>query len=71
MDETKYWMWLTMVFGVGNRRIWEVMCLFEDAQEAYQALTEQSVNLRFTEKENENFRKTELSDAETFIGKMP
>ena len=34
MDETKYWMWLTMVFGVGNRRIWEVMCLFEDAQEA-------------------------------------
>ena len=69
MDETKYWMWLTMVFGVGNRRIWEVMCLFEDAQEAYQALTEQSVNLRFTEKENENFRKTELSDAEIFIGK--
>ena len=69
MDETKYWMWLSMVFGTGSRRIWEVMCLFETASEAYQSLTEQSVVLKLNEKETENLEKTELSDAENLIAK--
>ena len=69
MDETKYWMWLTKVFGTGSRRIWEVMCLFETAAEAYQSLTEHSVELKLNEKETANLEKTELSAVEEFIEK--
>ena len=64
MDETKYWMWLSMVFGTGSRRIWEAMCLFTSAQEAYEMLSDGSVVLRLSEKKNEKLRSTELSDAE-------
>ncbi|MBQ8123696.1 MAG: DNA-processing protein DprA [Ruminococcus sp.] len=69
MNETKYWLWLSMVFGTGSRRIWEVMCLFESAEEAYQSLSEQSVSLKFNEKETDNLSRTEISDAERFIEK--
>ena len=67
MDETRYWMWLTMVFGTGSRRIWEAMCLFESAEEAFQCISENSAVLKLNEKETENLRKIQLSDAERFI----
>jgi DNA processing protein len=69
MDETKYWMWLSMIFGTGSRRIWEAMCLFTSAQEAYEMLSDGSVVLKLSDKENDNLNKTELSDAELFIDK--
>lgn len=67
MNETKYWMWLSMVFGTGSRRIWEAMCLFTSAQEAYEMLSDGSVLLKLTDKENEKLKSTELSAAESFI----
>lgn len=69
MDETKYWMWLSMVFGTGSRRIWEAMCLFTSAQEAYEMISDGSVVLKLSDKENGNLNKTELADAERFVEK--
>ena len=67
MDETKYWMWLSMVFGTGSRRIWEAMCLFTSAQEAYEMLSDGSVTLKLSDAERERLTGTELSHAEKFI----
>lgn len=69
MNETKYWMWLSMVFGTGSRRIWEAMCLFTSAKEAYEMLTDGSVVLKLSDKENDKLRSVRLSEAESFIGK--
>ena len=69
MDETKYWMWLSMVFCTGSRRIWEAMCLFTSAQEAFEMLTDGSVVLKLTEKEWERLRSTPLSAAAKFVEK--
>ena len=43
MDETKYWLWMSMVFGIGNPRIWEVVCLFEDVVEAFSSLKDEPI----------------------------
>ncbi len=61
MDETKYWMWLSMVFGTGSRRIWEAMCLFTSAQEACEMLSDGSVTLKLSDAERERLTGTELS----------
>ena len=52
MEEVKYWLWLTMVFGAGNIRLWEAIEHFETPQEAYEKLSadDDSVRLKDTEK---------------------
>ena len=52
MEEVKYWLWLTMVFGAGNIRLWEALEHFETPQEAYEKLSadDDSVRLKDTEK---------------------
>lgn len=67
MNETKYWLWLSMVFGVGSRRIWEVMCLFPNAHEAFMALSEGNVNIVLSEKEREQCKSVKIEMAESDI----
>lgn len=38
MESVYYWLWLVMVFGAGNTRIWEVMKLAETAEAVYERL---------------------------------
>ncbi len=66
-EETKYWVWLTMVFGVGNRRIWEAMSLFGSAKEAYDTLSSDHSQLKLKDNEIRNITDTDVSSAEQLI----
>ncbi|MBQ8296686.1 MAG: DNA-processing protein DprA [Ruminococcus sp.] len=63
MRDTKYWLWLSMVFGAGNRRIWEAMRLFENAKEAYEELSSGSLNDRLNETELRSVKSTDIDNA--------
>lgn len=67
MNETKYWIWLSMIFGVANRRIWEAMRLFGSVREAYDVLSSGSIDLRLSETERKNIASVPLERAENFI----
>ena len=67
MDNRKYWLWLTMVFGVGSRRIWELMSLFETPDEAYYELRSGSSEIRLLAKENEAVASVDISAAEQIL----
>ena len=53
MFRDKYWLWLTMVFGVGSERIWEVMRFFDDPASAYAEIMSGTLNDKLSEKEKE------------------
>lgn len=67
MNETKYWVWLSMVFGIGSRRIWELMRFFQTAGEAYDDLKGGASALNFKENESQKIAKTDISLAERLI----
>lgn len=69
MNDTKYWVWLSMVFGTGNHRIWETMCLFSSAAEAYQSLADGELNDRLSDNEIRNIHSTSVEAAEELIEK--
>ncbi|MCQ2490884.1 MAG: DNA-processing protein DprA [Ruminococcus sp.] len=67
MDNRKYWLWLTMVFGIGSRRIWELMSLFETPDEAYYELRSGSSAARLYGKEQEAVSSTSVEAAELVL----
>ncbi len=67
MDETKYWLWLNMVFGTGNHRIWEIMSFFRSAEKAYAALSSDDSVVSLNENENKNVHGVPLHNAEVFL----
>lgn len=67
MNETVYWLWLSMVFGTGSRRIWEAMCFYETASEAYCELSSSSSRLNLTKDEAENVRSITLEKAQALL----
>lgn len=67
MKYTKYWLWLTMVFGAGSRRIWECMSLFETPDEAYYELRSGSSPVRLNESERNAVASTPLELAEELL----
>lgn len=67
MKETKYWLWLTMVFGIANNRIWQAMCLYETASDAYNSLKNGYSSLNLNDNEIKNIHGVSLSKAEEFI----
>ena len=67
VDDVKYWLWLNMVFGTGNHRIWEIMSFFRTAEEAYSSLTSDENIVSLNEKEMKNAGEIPLSNAESFI----
>lgn len=67
MNEIKYWLWLSMVFGTGSRRIWEAMNLFENPREAYNALKSGKVDVTLSEHETKNIKNTMLEQVQAFM----
>ncbi len=67
MDDVKYWLWLNMVFGTGNHRIWEIISLYRTAENAYAALTDRESVVSLNEKEMKNAAEIPLSNAESFV----
>lgn len=67
MDNKKYWLWLTMVFGVGSRRIWELMSLYETPDEAYYELRTGSRTLRLYSAERNAVASTPVEMAEQIL----
>ena len=67
MEETKYWLWLNMVFGTGNHRIWEVMSFFRTAEKAYISLTTDNGIVSLNEAERKNVNSIPLRNAEIYL----
>ena len=67
MNETGLWLWLTMVFGIGSRRIWELMNFFGTVTDACNALLSEDPFFRLNDKEKENVSNIPLSSAEKLI----
>ena len=67
MKNTKYWVWLVMIFGTANRRLWEAMCLFSDAEEAFEVLSSGRFEDKLNENEIRNIKNTTLEQAMTHI----
>lgn len=67
MNETKYWLWLSMVFGTGSRRIWETMNVFENAAEAYKALVSGFDGIALSPQEVKNIKSIKIEQAEAYI----
>lgn len=67
MDDTKYWVWLTMVFGVGSRSIWETVNIYGDAEDTYSALISGSSGLSVTQAEKRNIESISLEQAQGYI----
>ncbi len=67
MNETKYWVWLSMIFGAGSRRIWEAMRLAPHPEEVHEMLVSGQLNDRLDEIEIRSISSTSISNAEKFI----
>lgn len=67
MDDTRYWVWLTMVFGVGSRRIWDTVNIYGDAGETYSALISGGTGLSLTPAEKKNISNISLEQAQGYI----
>lgn len=67
VDDTKYWVWLTMVFGVGSRRIWDTVNIYGDAEDTYTALISGGNGLSVTQAEKRNIDSISLEQAQSYI----
>lgn len=67
MDDTRYWVWLNMVFGTGNHRIWEVMSFFRTAEKAYISLTSDNSVVSLNENERKNVFGIPITNADSFL----
>ena len=50
MANKLYWIWLTMVFGAGNPRVWELLRECEDVKDAYDRVLNGKYSLTSGEK---------------------
>lgn len=67
MNDSKYWLWLSMIFGTGSRRIWEAMRLFDCAEDAYEELSSGAMNSRLDEQEVRNIKNTDIDKTVQFM----
>jgi len=67
MEENRYWVWLVMVFGIANQRIWQLMNIFENPVDAYVSLKSDTDKMGLNEKEIEIIRNTDISSADALI----
>lgn len=67
MNRTKYWIWLSLVFGNSVARLWQLMSYYENAEEAYHELASGQSNDKITRKEAEKVRATPLKAAVEII----
>ena len=66
MKNTKIWIWLQLVFGAANPRVWSVLNQFDDVEDAY--VTLKSGEFRnITQNEAKSILNTSLEQAENII----
>ncbi|MBR6872228.1 MAG: DNA-processing protein DprA [Ruminococcus sp.] len=66
MDDRAYWLWLVMVFGPAEPRIWTLSREYDNAKEFYEALQEGEVS-ELTEDEQKRLDEVELEKAQEII----
>lgn len=64
MKENLYWLWLSMVFGDSTHKVWELMGLYESAEEACAEIISGSNRIRLSEREKNNVKAYSFGDAE-------
>lgn len=64
---TKYWVWLTKVFGIGRKRLWTIMQFFETAEEAYERIVSGEFDDKLNEKERDAATEKNLERSQAFI----
>ncbi len=67
MNENKYWIWLTLVFGIGSRRIWQLVNMFDSPEAIYYALKNGRSGIIFNQREINNIKRNDISFAEHII----
>lgn len=67
MNDKKYWVWLGMIFGVGCHRLWQLMNIYESAEEACCEILSNSNYLNLTDNERKNINSYSLKNAENLI----
>ncbi len=67
MDDTRYWLWATMIFGVANRRLWEALCLYEKPSDIEYAYQSGKLALRLSPTEEENLKRFSSDDAQKLL----
>lgn len=65
-DRLIYWVWLTLVFGPANPRVWQLSSHYDDVETFVNALQDNSVR-DVTDKEKSRIRKTQISDAKRLL----
>ncbi len=63
MSNKKYWVWLSMVFGGGSYKLWQLMSVYETVEEVYSVLISDNPFLRLTEAEKANVKAYSLANA--------
>ncbi len=43
MNKTRYWLWLSLVFGAANPRVWDLLAYFDSAEDAFYVLRNEEV----------------------------
>ncbi|MDE7137362.1 MAG: DNA-processing protein DprA [Ruminococcus sp.] len=67
MDNIKYWLWLSMVFGSDSKTMWKVIREYESVLDAYFNLLSGETDIRLNEKQIKNIRRCSLGQAESLI----
>ena len=67
MSNKKYWVWLSMVFGGGSYKLWQLMSVYETVEEVYSVLISDNMFMRLTENEEKNIKSYSLGNAAELI----
>lgn len=67
MNSKKYWVWLSMVFGGGSYKLWQLMSVYETVEEVYSVMISENMFLRLSENEEKNIKSYSLGNAAELI----
>lgn len=67
MNSKKYWVWLSMVFGGGSYKLWQLMSVYETVEEVYSVLISENMFMRLTENEAASIKSYSLGNAAELI----
>lgn len=67
MKETKYLIWLALIFGSASRAVWEVIETYDNAYQAYAEITGGSCLIPMTSNQKKNTENISLHKAEEII----
>lgn len=67
MSNKKYWVWLSMVFGGGTNRLWQLFGYYENVRDFCNDLLTVNESTRLTSKDIQNIKAYNLRNAEILI----